>query len=46
MEKIEMDIECPSCNGTGLYCGMGEKEGVAVVCCKCQGSGKYHYVYT
>lgn len=43
--KIEMDIQCPSCKGTGLYVGMAERDGYAVVCHQCKGTGKYHYVY-
>ena len=46
MEKIEMKIECPACNGTGLYKGMGEGEGTAVVCHQCNGSGAYMYSYS
>jgi hypothetical protein len=45
MKKIEMVIECPSCHGTGIYSGMGESEYTAVVCYKCDGTGKYNYVY-
>lgn len=43
MPKIEMDIECPECNGTGLYQGMAEGNGTAVICYNCDGSGKYHF---
>jgi hypothetical protein len=43
--KFEQIIECPSCRGTGLYQGMAEGEGIAVVCYKCKGSGAYHYVF-
>jgi len=46
MEKIEMEIECPSCKGTGVYTGIGEHDGAAVVCYRCNGTGKYHYSYT
>jgi len=44
-KKFEADIECPACAGTGLYVGMAERDGAAVICRKCQGTGKYHYVY-
>ncbi len=44
-ERIERDIECQSCGGTGLYSGMGESDDCAVVCVKCKGTGKYHYVF-
>jgi hypothetical protein len=46
MKKIELDIECNKCGGTGLYVGMGEHDGAAVVCRNCDGTGKYHYVFT
>ena len=38
MESIE--LECVSCGGTGLYVGFGERNGVAVVCKACDGTGK------
>lgn len=45
MEKVfEADIECKSCKGTGVYVGMGERDGAAVVCSTCKGTGKQHYV--
>lgn len=43
--RIEFDEECPRCGGTGLYIGMAERDGFAVVCQKCKGSGKHHFVY-
>lgn len=47
MEKtFEADIECQSCNGTGLYVGLCERDGAAVVCHTCKGTGKYHYKFT
>jgi len=42
---IEYDCECPSCGGTGLYVGMGERHGYAVVCHFCKGTGKIHQVH-
>lgn len=44
-KKIDMVIECPSCNGTGLYQGMAEGDEMAVICYKCNGTGAFHYVY-
>lgn len=35
----EIQIECPACHGTGLYQGMCEQDGCAVVCTKCDGKG-------
>ena len=40
MEKyIEVKAECTSCGGTGLYVGMCEHDGAAVVCHACKGKG-------
>lgn len=46
MKKIEMLIECPACEGTGVYSGIGESKDCAVVCYNCGGSGKYNYSYS
>ena len=46
METIRMNIECPSCSGTGLYVGMGEGKGTAVICHKCNGTGAFIYSYS
>ena len=45
MKTFEVDEMCPACGGTGLYVGMGENDGAAVVCRKCKGTGKYHFVH-
>lgn len=45
MKKIEMTIECPHCGGAGIYAGMAEGDGTAVVCNQCQGTGAYKYFY-
>lgn len=44
-KKIEMVIECPSCKGAGVFAGMGEGQGAAVVCSQCEGSGAYKYEF-
>jgi hypothetical protein len=36
---IQIDAECSSCGGTGLYSGMCEGPGIAVVCLRCEGTG-------
>ncbi len=46
MMKVEVDIECRSCGGTGLYCGMAEPKGTAVVCLSCGGTGCENISYT
>ena len=43
MKKIELEIECSACSGTGLYSGMAESKGLAVVCNRCDGTGKYQF---
>lgn len=40
---IEHIEECSACKGTGLYRGMGEGPGAAVVCHRCEGTGAYKY---
>lgn len=46
MKTIEMKIECPACNGTGVYTGMAERDGAAVVCRQCKGTGAYQYKFS
>ncbi len=43
MPTIDIKQECPDCKGTGLYRGMGERKGAAVVCYACEGTGCYHF---
>lgn len=42
MSKHEMEVqaECDSCSGTGLYVGMAEHDGIAVQCSMCKGRGE------
>ena len=42
---IELDEKCKECHGTGLYVGMGERDGFAVVCYNCKGTGCHHFRY-
>jgi hypothetical protein len=39
---IEFDQTCPCCTGTGLFVGMAERDGAAVVCHDCNGTGCQH----
>lgn len=44
MKKIfEVNEKCQNCNGTGLYVGMCERDGYAVVCSTCNGTGNNHF---
>jgi len=43
---FEVDRICPSCKGTGLYVGMAERDGAAVVCRTCKGTGCEHFKVT
>jgi len=40
---IELDQQCSACGGTGVYIGQGERTGAAVVCNRCNGTGKSHF---
>lgn len=46
-KKASVEAECGACDATGIYKGMCEqKEGLGVVCLKCDGSGKVTIEYT
>lgn len=36
----EWTQQCKSCDGTGVYVGIGERDGAAVVCYQCEGTGQ------
>lgn len=38
-KTLEITIECKSCKATGIYQGFAEREGCAVVCAMCEGTG-------
>lgn len=40
LNVVSVDAECDSCKGAGLYVGMGERDGAAVVCSSCKGAGR------
>ena len=44
--NIELEVNCPSCNGTGLYHGLAERDDCAVVCSRCDGIGMTIVHYT
>ncbi len=46
MKTIEFDEECAACKGTGLYVGRAERDGAAVVCHKCKGTGRFRFVHS
>lgn len=41
----EIEIQCPSCGGYGVYQGMSERDTCAVECHSCKGTGKTIYRY-
>lgn len=43
--KISVSAVCRSCSGTGLYVGMAERNGAAVVCATCRGTGETSVAY-
>jgi hypothetical protein len=45
MSKIQLQVNCPDCKATGLYVGMAERDGAAIVCGKCKGTGCYQFAY-
>ena len=44
--KVIGEAECESCSGTGLYQGMCEKDGAAVICSCCKGTGRRTIEFT
>jgi hypothetical protein len=38
-----MLVYCKACEGTGLYVGLAERKGAAVVCSSCDGTGAVEY---
>lgn len=43
MKIIEHVEQCRECQGTGLYLGFAERDGIAVVCRNCKGTGASRY---
>jgi len=43
MKVIEIEEQCQSCGGTGLYVGFAEHNGAAIVCHNCNGTGCHQY---
>lgn len=41
-----VETECSSCQGTGIYRGFAEPQGVGVVCLNCDGTGCRTMEYT
>jgi hypothetical protein len=39
--ELEFEAECESCGSSGLFVGMAEHDGAAVVCHTCEGTGKH-----
>lgn len=45
-KRRKIKTVCEECSGTGLYSGVCEKKGEAVICLRCGGSGCLIYWYT
>ena len=43
--KKEVLAKCKACRGEGLYVGMAERDGAAVVCSSCKGDGSRVYIF-
>ena len=39
MSHHKIQVACESCKASGLYIGMGERDGAAIVCHRCKGTG-------
>ncbi len=44
--RVTVECECRACGGTGLYVGMCERDGAAIICSPCKGTGKSKITYT
>ena len=44
-QTVTQQEQCPNCKGTGLYAGMGERLGAAVMCRKCKGTGMFEHQF-
>ncbi len=44
--KQTVDVQCESCDSTGVYHGFAEPKGVGVVCICCNGTGCVKLAYT
>ena len=42
---LEIDFECKSCNGTGIYVGVCARDGAGGVCEFCHGTGCYTFIF-
>ena len=40
-QSFEVARECPDCGATGVFVGMSERNGDAVVCSTCSGTGRH-----
>ena len=40
-----LQIECKDCEATGIYVGMAERDGAAIPCRTCEGTGSLDYSY-
>ncbi len=45
METFKVKQVCKNCKGTGIYKGMGERDGFGVVCHTCDGTGCHEFTH-
>ncbi|NIX55325.1 MAG: hypothetical protein GWN14_05175 [candidate division Zixibacteria bacterium] len=45
MPVIKHQEVCSMCDGTGLYIGMAEKSGAAIICHNCDGNGEVTFIH-
>lgn len=45
MQEVSVSAVCRACKGCGLYIGMAERRGIAVVCSSCDGTGETTITY-
>ena len=43
--EIIVKEKCPSCDGTGVFVGMAERDGIGVMCSKCDGTGCHEFTH-
>lgn len=45
MKTFRVKEKCQACKGTGVFVGMGERDGAGIICRKCEGSGCVIFIH-